>query len=67
MATRDHLSHPVAALSDLAIARQEAATLLSELKEAEQYVAELRDEFVAAHKVVNRLKKRESRLRTGRN
>lgn len=48
-------------------ARAEAARRLSLLREAEQYVIELQDEFDAARKVVTRLKKRDSRLRTGRN
>ena len=55
------------ALIDLIEARAEAARRLSLLREAELYVIELLEDFNAARKIVSRLKKRESRLWTGRN
>lgn len=52
---------------DLVAAREDAARKLSDLQEAETYASELRDQFNDARKIVLRLNKRESRIRTGRN
>jgi len=62
----DPLDAGVASI-ELTVARQEAARRLVALRGAELYVSELRDQFNAARKIVTRLKKRESRIRTGRN